>query len=45
MNRRVEFRVANGESEMAKPDCGVGNAGSGGGSGGVNYSGNKEAGY
>ena len=42
MNRRVEFRVATTESEMAKPDCGVKKAGSGSGSG---YSGNKEAGY
>ena len=46
INRRVEFHVAKGESEMSKPDCGVSNAGSGGsGSGGTQYSGNKEAGY
>jgi len=44
MNRRVEFTVASGESQMGRPDCGVGNAGTGG-SGGSNYSGNKEAGY
>ncbi len=43
MNRRVEFTVANGETGMARPDCGVGNAGSGGS--GTKYSGNKEAGY
>lgn len=42
MNRRVEFAIAEGgESEMARPDCGVKNAGSGG----SKYSGNKEAGY
>lgn len=44
MNRRVEFKVAQGETNMGKPDCGVGNAGSGS-SRGTNYSGNKEAGY
>jgi len=43
MNRRVEFAVAQGESPMARPECGVGNAGSGGS--GTKYSGNKEAGY
>jgi len=42
MNRRVEFRVAEGESDMGRPDCGIGSAGSGGG---TKYSGNKEAGY
>ena len=40
-NRRVEFKVATVESEMGKPDCGVGNAGSGG----SGYTGNKESGY
>ena len=46
MNRRVEFAVVTSESEMGRPDCGVGNAGSGGSnSGGKGYSGNKEAGY
>ncbi|MFK7809802.1 MAG: OmpA family protein [Saprospiraceae bacterium] len=44
MNRRVEFKVATGETNMSKPDCGVGNAGSGSKKG-TNYSGNKEAGY
>ena len=44
MNRRVEFKVAQGETNMGKPDCGVGNAGSGS-SRGTKYSGNKEAGY
>jgi OmpA-OmpF porin, OOP family len=44
MNRRVEFKVAQGETNMGKPDCGVGNAGSGS-SKGTKYSGNKEAGY
>ena len=43
MNRRVEFTVTNGETEMGRPDCGVGSAGSGGS--GTKYSGNKEAGY
>ncbi|MEM9917646.1 MAG: OmpA family protein [Bacteroidota bacterium] len=42
INRRVEFKVATEESDMARPDCGVKNAGSGSGS---QYSGNKEAGY
>ncbi len=42
MNRRVEFIVATSETEMARPDCGVNNAGSGRG---TKYSGNKEAGY
>ena len=42
MNRRVEFKVATSEVGMGMPDCGVNSAGSGGG---VNYSGNKEAGY
>lgn len=41
MNRRVEFSVATSQSDMGRPDCGVGSAGSGG----TNYSGNKEAGY
>ncbi|MEL6866306.1 MAG: OmpA family protein [Bacteroidota bacterium] len=41
INRRVEFTVANDEAEMARPDCGVGSAGTGG----SQYSGNKEAGY
>ncbi len=41
INRRVEFSVAQGESEMGRPDCGVNKAGRGGSS----YSGNKEAGY
>lgn len=44
MNRRVEFSVATGQTNMGKPDCGVGNAGSGS-TKGTNYSGNKEAGY
>ncbi len=42
INRRVEFKVAEGETNMGRPDCGVGSAGSGGG---TKYSGNKEAGY
>ena len=42
MNRRVEFKPASGEIDMGRPDCGVGSAGSGGG---TKYSGNKEAGY
>jgi OOP family OmpA-OmpF porin len=42
MNRRVEFSVANGETEMGKPDC---RANAGSGTGGTNFSGNKEAGY
>lgn len=42
MNRRVEFSVANGETEMGKPDC---RANAGSGAGGTNFSGNKEAGY
>lgn len=37
MNRRVEFKVANGESEMARPDGP--NAGKG------NFSGSRDAGY
>ncbi len=41
-NRRVEFSVAEGQTDMGKPDCGVNNAGTGSGS---SYSGNKEAGY
>ena len=42
-NRRVEFSVAEGETDKARPDCGgSSNAGSGKGS---SYSGNKEAGY
>ncbi len=41
-NRRVEFSIAEGESDKAKPDCGTTKAGSGSGS---SYSGNKEAGY
>ena len=41
INRRVEFMVAKGESEMGRPNCGVNHAGKGG----SNYSGNKEAGY
>jgi outer membrane protein OmpA-like peptidoglycan-associated protein len=41
MNRRVEFSVATTETEMGAPDCGGGKAGSGG----TNYSGNKESGY
>jgi len=45
MNRRVEFKVAQGETNMGKPDCGVGNAGTGSSKRGTNYSGNKEAGY
>lgn len=40
MNRRVEFNVANGETEMGRPDCRA-NAGQGG----TNFSGNKEAGF
>jgi len=40
VNRRVEFKVARGESGMGRPNCGVNNAGKGG----SNYSGNKEAG-
>jgi len=40
MNRRVEFKLANGETTMGKPDCRA-NAGVGG----TNFSGNKEAGY
>jgi len=40
-NRRVEFKVATVESEMGKPDCGVGSAGKGG----SGYTGNKESGY
>ncbi len=42
MNRRVEFSVANGETEMGKPDC---RANAGSGAGGTNFQGNKEAGY
>lgn len=42
MNRRVEFSVANGETEMGRPDC---RANAGSGAGGTNFSGNKEAGY
>lgn len=42
MNRRVEFSVANDETEMGKPDC---RANAGSGSGGTNFQGNKEAGY
>lgn len=42
MNRRVEFGVANGETEMGKPDC---RANAGSGAGGTNFQGNKEAGY
>lgn len=42
MNRRVEFKIATSESNMARPDCGVNRAGSGSSKG---YSGNKEAGY
>lgn len=42
INRRVEFMVATDQTEMARPDCGVQNAGSGGS---TKYSGNKEAGY
>ena len=41
MNRRVEFKVRTNEQDMGQPDCGGGRAGSGG----TNYSGNKEAGY
>ena len=41
INRRVEFQVAKGESDMGRPNCGVQNAGKGGSS----FSGNKEAGY
>jgi len=41
VNRRVEFKVARGESGMGRPNCGVNNAGKGG----SNYSGSKEAGY
>ncbi|MEM6966607.1 MAG: OmpA family protein, partial [Bacteroidota bacterium] len=40
MNRRVEFKVANGETDMQKPDCRKD-----AGVGGTNFSGNKEAGY
>ena len=40
MNRRVEFSLANDETEMGRPDCRA-NAGSGG----TNFSGNKEAGF
>lgn len=42
MNRRVEFSLANGETEMARPDC---RANAGSGAGGTNFSGNKEAGF
>ena len=42
MNRRVEFSVANGETEMGRPDC---RANAGSGAGGTNFSGNKEAGF
>ncbi len=42
MNRRVEFSVANGETEMGRPDC---RANAGSGAGGTNFQGNKEAGY
>lgn len=41
INRRVEFKVAQGEAGMSRPDCGVQKAGRGG----KKYSGNKEAGY
>ncbi len=41
-NRRVEFGIAEGQTDKGKPDCGTTNAGSGSGS---SYSGNKEAGY
>ncbi len=41
-NRRVEFTIAEGQSDKGKPDCGTTRAGSGSGS---SYSGNKEAGY
>ena len=40
MNRRVEFRVADAETEMAKPDCRAS-----AGEGGTKFDGNKEAGY
>ena len=40
MNRRVEFKIANGETEMGKPDCRAK-----AGVGGTNFSGNKEAGF
>lgn len=42
MNRRVEFKVSEGQTDMTRPNC-RGNAGVG--SGGTNFSGNKEAGY
>ena len=42
MNRRVEFSIANDETEMGRPDC---RANAGSGSGGTNFSGNKEAGF
>jgi len=42
MNRRVEFDLANDETEMGKPDC---RANAGSGAGGTNFSGNKEAGF
>ncbi|MFK8102412.1 MAG: OmpA family protein [Saprospiraceae bacterium] len=41
INRRVEFKAYTNEQDMARPDCGVKRAGSGG----TNYSGNKEGGY
>ena len=40
MNRRVEFKISQGETDMGKPDCRA-NAGVGG----TNFSGNKEAGF
>ena len=40
MNRRVEFKMSQGETNMGKPDCRA-NAGVGG----TNFSGNKEAGF
>ncbi len=42
MNRRVEFDLANGETEMGRPDC---RANAGSGAGGTNFQGNKEAGF
>ncbi|MFK8006440.1 MAG: OmpA family protein [Saprospiraceae bacterium] len=42
MNRRVEFSLANSETEMGRPDC---RANAGSGAGGTNFQGNKEAGF
>ena len=42
MNRRVEFDLANDETEMGRPDC---RANAGSGAGGTNFQGNKEAGF